>query len=513
MLRNGIFFKELKQSDCFRWAAFCFIALAVLIAYFPSLYYPPRADQVIYLSETSAIQHPWDLIIGCYDHNRHRTIAPGDEFLFRPLLYAFLGSEQVLFGHHFWAWQLTGILAHLLLIWVLLRLLWHLSRPWLAFAGAWLFALSVFNYEMVTWPHLSSYMLMMACMVAAIEQAVFCLEVGQIPRERCLRMFIYFLIACFIYETANIFVLLIVGGLFIAFPRMKRSLALLLTPVLLYAFASYFNYTCMDHLSYHAAKSAQTIAWWKYVLAVLHLSFWWLYEGLFNGAYHYFFAIRTMFLENEVMVFKPLLLNDPQIFLQIFILGSFLGLAWVSRRHFFKNIRFLVVLLGMLLSYVAVIVVGRHREMGNLWATVGVNSYFSYIFWVIVVLLSFVLIAAKEVKTKRHRSLIIVFVTASLLSGLWQAKKLHDMTVHYSNAANNVVVLITTLDLLIQEKGSEPGFSFYVDAFYPGNYPYTGVRKAADPLTREYTFAEFLYPHYFRPRAEAKYKFLTKNPQ
>ncbi|MDE2028408.1 MAG: hypothetical protein KGJ11_07695, partial [Candidatus Omnitrophica bacterium] len=141
------------KNDALRWLSFSLIALAVLVCYYPSLYYPPRADQVIYLSETSGLHKPWDLIFGCYNHNRHRTIAPGDELLFRPLLYAFLGVEQVLFGHHFWAWQLTALGAHLVLIWVLLRLLWHVSGPWLAFAGAWSFALAVSNYELVTWPH------------------------------------------------------------------------------------------------------------------------------------------------------------------------------------------------------------------------------------------------------------------------------------------------------------------------------------------------------------------------
>ena len=227
MSNSNLFSKQLKQDDVLRWLAFSCIALAVFIFYFPSLFYPPRADQVIYLSETAHVQqHPWDLIIDYYDWNRHRTIAPGDELLFRPLLLCVsLASEQIIFGHHFWAWQLLGLLAHLTLIWVLLRLLlWHLSNPWLAFAGTWVFALSVFNYELVTWPHLSSYILMMACMVGAIEQMVFCFEDNQTACRRIYRILIYFFIACFIYETANIFVLMITGVLMISFPKMKWRL-------------------------------------------------------------------------------------------------------------------------------------------------------------------------------------------------------------------------------------------------------------------------------------------------
>ena len=508
---EGIIVYDIKMRDePFRCLAFTVIALAVLIFYFPSLYYPPRADQVIYLSETSNIKDPSGLILGCYDHNRHRTIAPGDELLFRPLLYVFLGSEQVLFGHHFWAWQLVGLLAHLTMIWVLLRLLWHLSSPWLAFGGTWLFALSVFNYELVTWPHLSTYMLMMACMVSALEEMVFCFEENEVSWRRMIRLLIYSFIACFIYETANIFVLMMAGALIISFPRMKRRLLILMTPVILYGFLSYFNYTYVGHTAHRIAGGANGIAVWKYALDVIHLTLWWLYEGLFNGMYHYILGIRAMFLSSEVLVFKPLVLNEPQVVLELIILAVFLGLAWIDRRRFLKKINLLIVLGGMLFSYVMVIVLGRSQEMGSLSATVRVNSHFSYIFWVFVVITAFLLIASKAIKTKLQQWLIIIFVTASLLSGLWQGKKIYNMTSHYSSETNNTVLLVMTLDSLIQEKKSEPDFSFYVDPDYPGNYPYGSMRKVTDPPRKDYTFAEFLYPQYFHPRELAKYKLLLE---
>ena len=497
------------KDDLMRWLAFGLIALAVLIFYFPSLYFPPRADQVIYLSETSGLgQRPWDLIVGCYDHNRHRTIAPGDELLFRPLLYAMLGTEQVVLGHHFWVWQLIGLAGHLILIWFLLRLLWHLSGGWFAFAGTWLFALSIFNYELVTWPHLSSYLLMMACMVGAIEQMVFCFEENGVSRARVARMLVYFFIACFIYETANIWALFITGLLVISFPKTRARLFILALPVILYAFLSYFNYVYVDHVSHGPVTGIMKgMVFGRSVLAFFYLSFWWLYEGLFNGLYHYMLGIRTMFFPNEVMRFKPLIFNDPQVVLQFMILAAFIGLAWIGRRSF-KNFKFLIVLLALLASYVAVIVIGRRQEMGTLWAAVGVNSYFLYMYWVIVVIMAFLLLKVKEA-TRLKQGLMVVFIAASLLSGLWQGKRIYGMCLHYSNATNNTVLLVTTLDYLIQEKESEPNFSFYVDPEYPGNYPYGSIRKVTDPLQKEYSFAEFLYPQYFRPRAEARYKFLA----
>ena len=84
------------------------------------------------------------------------------------------------------------------------------------------------------------------------------------------------------------------------------------------------------------------------------------------------------------------------------------------------------------------------------------------------------------------------------------------MAVRYSGETNVNVVLIRTLDLLIQEKKSDPGFSFYVDPRYPGNYPYGTIRKVDDPPGKKYTFIELLYPQYFYPKQIAKYKFLIQ---
>jgi len=510
---NNIWPKLLKQDDVIRWLAFSLIALAVFIFYFQVFSHPPRADQVVYLAETSNKQNPLDLIFGCYDLNRHRTIAPGDELLFRPLVYMLLGSEQVVFGHHFWAWQLLGLLAHLTLIWVLLRLLWRLSGPWLAFAGAWFFALSVVNYESVSWTHLSSYMFMMACIVGVIEQMVFCFEDNEVPWDRIKRILIYSFIACFTYETANIFVLLVTGALIASFPRMKRRILALTIPVILYGFFSYFNYMYLNHITRPIPGATNGILIGNHVWAVVRVTFWWLYEGLFDGLYRYVLGIRTMFSGDEVMVFKPLVLNNLQVILGLIILAVFLGLAWINRRQFFKRIKLLIVLLGMVFSYVTVIVVGRYNDR-DLLDTVRINLYYLYIFWAIIVIIALLLISTKERKTKLQRWLMIIFVTASFASGLWQGKEIYDMATRVSRVTHNQILLVRKIDSFIQEKKFEPDFSFYVDPSFPGNYSYglaDKVRKADDPPDKVYSFVELLYLPYFRPLGVARYVLLEKS--
>jgi hypothetical protein len=65
------------------------------------------------------------------------------------------------------------------------------------------------------------------------------------------------------------------------------------------------------------------------------------------------------------------------------------------------------------------------------------------------------------------------------------------------------------MEMLIKDKGQEPGFSFYVAPDYPGNYIYKELHRKDDPPQRQYSFIEALYPRYFKPLAEAKYRFLV----
>jgi hypothetical protein len=507
---SKVFTKQLKNDDVLRWFAFSIIALAVLVSYYPTLYYPPRSDQVIYLAEIANKHHPWDLIFGCYDLNRHRIYTSGDEILFRPLLFMLLGSEQGLFGHNFLFWQGLGILAHLGLVWVLLRLLWHLSGPWLGFAGTWVFALSVVNYELVSWPHLTSYILMMIFVILAIEQVIFCFEEKELAWDRIRRITVFLSGACFIYETANLFTIWIMVLLIIFFPKKRLRALTLAVPVMLYGLFSFYNYVYVNHVSRALSSHGASIG--KYLYSIIYVIIWWLYEGLFNSMYGYVMHIRTMFQSNEVLVFKPLGFDDPQVILELIILFAFGGLVWINRREFVNKIKLLIILAGMLLAYVAIIVVGRYEE-GSIREAVRVNTYYLYLFWVMMVVMAFLLIVTKKY-SGRGRWFVAIFVTASLVLGVFQGIRIYSIASGYEQATNNTVILARTLDLLIQEKGREPDFSFYVDPDYPGNYTYIdkGANKKTDPPDKRYSFVELLYPQYSHPKESAKYKMLIKNP-
>jgi len=489
----------------YRLAVFVIIACSVLWAYFPTLYFPPRADQVVYIAET-AHKTPSQLIFGCYDLNRHRMYSAGDELLFRPLCYFILGTEQVLFGHAFWAYQLMGILAHLFLVWVLLELLWHLAGPWLGSAGAWLFALSSVNYELVAWPHLTSYIIMMAFMLLAIQQMIQSMESKELSWKAAIQISIYSLVACFIYETANVFVVLMAMIMMVSLKIDRLKLLVLMLPVIFYGLCSFYNYVFINHLEFHHPYAH---SFFQYLWSIIHLTAWWLYVGLFEGVYRYVLDIRTMFLPFEEFVFKPLVWQNPRIILELLILISFSSMILLNRRPSTQRLRLVCLFLMMLLAYVAVIVAGRDQEMGGLKQAVRINTYFLYLFWVIVVLMAFSWASHKINYSLQERILLIIFVISSFILGGMEAKMVHYMGKAYSESTTQSVVLVKTLDMLIDQKGHEPDFSFYVDPSFPGNISYLEAHQKNDPQVKIYTFAELMYPRYFHPWASAKYRFMV----
>jgi len=504
-------FKEisLTKDDAWRWLAFAFIAAAVLIFYYPSLYYPPRGDQIVYLADTATRQNPYDLIFGRYDLSRNRIFAPGDEILFRPLLYAILGIEQVIFGHQFWAWQLFSLFGHLVLVWMLLKFLWRLCGGWLAFAGTWLFSLSWTQYELVTWPHLTSYVLMMAAVIVAVEQAFFCFEEGRLPWHRLLKITLVFLLVCFIYESANLFALWMMIVLIVSCPRMWKRALIIGVPVILYVTTSAYNFIVVNHLL--LAPGSQPFPWGALSVNFFRAIGWWTYVGIFNGLYQYILMTsRTIFAFGDVLTFKPLVGNNIFVLLGLVLSGAFLGLVGGNLRKLLRPQIFLLVLVsGMLFIYVGVLVAGRQQTVLFI-NTLRINTHYQYIFWIFMTMMGFLLMGCQGLSGAR-RMLVIIFVLASILSGALQGMRIFQQAQGFCNATQEQIVLAATLDLLIKEKGQEPGFSFYVHPDYPGNYEASGVFVKPGTASIELTFANLLYVPYIQPLEKAKYKFLVRD--
>src|SRR5262249_37668491 len=99
----------------------------IFVTYSLSLGQAARAEQFIYLFLTSDKTNLWSLMVGSYALNRD-PLMPGDELLFRPVLYALLGLEKWLFGYNFHLWQSVSLLLHLGICYLMYRILREVHR-------------------------------------------------------------------------------------------------------------------------------------------------------------------------------------------------------------------------------------------------------------------------------------------------------------------------------------------------------------------------------------------------
>lgn len=127
-----------------------------------------RADQIAYFADTADTKDWFSLAIKSYAFNRTREFNPGDELLFRPVLYFLLGTEKWLYGYNFVFWQITGFILHLGVIWWLLKLLLLIRKSIFAPMLTALYSVLYLGMEMVVWHHLHGYVLFVNFALAAL---------------------------------------------------------------------------------------------------------------------------------------------------------------------------------------------------------------------------------------------------------------------------------------------------------------------------------------------------------
>ena len=487
-----------------QWLGFAVIAFFVTFVYYPSLMHVARADQMMYLGEVAPFQGFKAQVIDTYDLNRHRTIAPGDELLFRPIVYLVLGAEKFLFGYHFIGWQSVGLLLHLGVIWQLLRLLLTI-RP--AIEAVWataFFAVLFTNMEMVIWQHINSYMIFVICLLFGLRHIyLLCVGSSKEPwRVWCIAA--AFSLACFTYEPANIYALMVVVLLWVVTPKLRSHLWLIAMPVLFYALASWGN-MAWHHYSVSEVKEIQQgfhpiKSIWQAIVAFLF----WIYAGFFPTQLDMTFGARNMIKEGMGLI-NPLNLSNGVVWAMLVVLA---GSCWSLYRRGKEILRpqqlLLWLMFGMVIVYTLVIVLGRISSRGLL-NVLRVDLYYNYICWVLIVPVLYVLIDVNVLRRWQRWVFSLCLAVVIMANGflLYQANE------RQMRENNEIAVLVTTLELLIKERGHQENFSFYVADNYPGNYVYPEYRKVTDAPTRMYSFAEILYPQYFN-RERPLYKFLTK---
>ncbi len=486
-----------------QWLGFSLIAFAVLWAYSPSLLHIPRGDQIGYLAEVMHKNNLWDLTVGSYDLNRHRHFAPGDQLLFRPVVYYILGAEQFFFGNNFILWQLFGIIVHLAVIWQLLALLLSLRPGFGALAAAAFFALLSSNMEMVIWDHVSSYMVFLFCL----------LKILRLMRSESLRTVDWALmvgilfVMCFSHESGNLYSFVIFLWAWLRHPKQRKNAWLLLLPVISYLAVNAWNFWAVHGGIAPEAKSIMKFPLIKTFVNVMTMLGWWAFQGMFPSQVVWILGDRNMIDPKMSFPFPAFNWREPFVWVALaaFMMTTVLLFRRkVSEKN--KDAHFLWIksVVFLLLIFVLFITVGRSNPRG-IEETIFKNVYYAYFFWLMAILIGFALLRGAVLQKKDKIIFVVLFCFLILHNGVL----LYQSNQKQALLSNQTQVLFRTLNLLIASKKDEPDFSFYVAPDFPGNFKCLNVRRNAEDSQDVYSLVEILYPKYFRTQ-NPKYSFMTR---
>jgi hypothetical protein len=483
------------------------LALATIAAYYHAFFDVARADQLIYLYRTVGLDLR-ALTVGSYDFNR----SVGDFLLFRPVLYLLLGVERWAWGYHFVGWQATSIGLH---VGIVLSLFAYFrqrlkQRPLerasaTPFVLALFFALSFAGTEMVAWQHIAGYLLF--CLLA-VQAALAYQRLLTEPAPRHGAALVGCAgIACFTYELGNVLalayaaMLLYVQGRRASGEATARRGVLLATGLLL--IAAPCGYVLWSWLDYRppatAAGALPTLDIARlvprFVGAMAISAGYWFCASLWPAALHLVPGARIQGARPF-----PLLsvLSAVNLAFCLLMAGAAIPFAFHRRvRQLATDWLPAAAFIVLAASYTAIIVLGRSLERGII-ETLSVNSYYAYIFALLLVLALFHLVlvpaeAAVDAQGLRRRRVLLASLMAIALIGGGRIFALHAaMHRVYSGP---VEAVLERIDALEAQHGREPDFSFTLAADCPTllDIPWFAA-FARDNHAAPYTVATALFP-------------------
>jgi hypothetical protein len=346
----------------------------------------PRADQLSYLHQVSQYSTLAEIIRTAPSWNRTHS-ATGDEVLFRPALYVFLGLEYFLFGYNFALWQLLAITLHILVALALFSIL-RKSRlrdtPWPLLLTC-LFSASFFGSDLVIWNHMTGYVLFCLLVALSLNTLLSFLTTGKqallLISATCaaLAMFIYELGVVYLVITA---VALIWNGRASVANRsnaprewMRIAAGLMLVVALLYAFTVVFNIESQPRLSDISALTALEEVSLGLRNTVVHAVVWAM--GLLTPTSFKVVPRSRAFIAGFSFgtSLKHIANYGALILLALGINGLLLS---TPRRHLLKGIARALPVLAFLAFYAGIIAFGRSLGKG-LDFSLGQSLYYAYI--------------------------------------------------------------------------------------------------------------------------------------
>ena len=348
--------------------SFLFIALFNFIIFLPSLGHYFFSDDWMILAA------------GKYGTGQ---FSSGDAslLLFRPFFYSVLYAEYFFFGNSAFLWHVSGLLFHLLALFMLLQLLRKITSKKTAFFLTLNFSCLTLNAHAVIWANANSYILFFASLLGLFYYLI---SYGENLRAASLSgAAFYSLIACFFYENgviaslAAIFYLrqaLRVKGLKFSWQRE----GVLFVPVILYALTFFiFNFRILTfYTSQTYTLQAQSPFLTGLTLAPVLIA-WWTLGLLFPSAVLWSLPAKLGRLLFQLS-FYPVSAGIGLNFFVALVLAASMLLA-VSKERVRRHLWFITSLGLLVLFYAFAIAAGRGSANGLAY-TLDYNGYYCYIF-------------------------------------------------------------------------------------------------------------------------------------
>lgn len=460
------------------------------IAYQPSLKHPPRADQWCFLVDTVDDNTVAGAVANSYSYNRTRLTMPGDTDLFRPVLFALLAAEKVLFEGRLALYQSLGLLLHAavcVLLLVVMRRAAALAsggadpcaagRDLLMYAIVTFFALNPCVQELVIWSHLHGYLLFLVLTLGAVAcglKAAAEPEFGRRAVRAVAGAWALTFVAAFTYELGQVVALLLGGAL-------AATLALAWgwkrTAILCAAFVSVpvsYQVTNKADLRHHQghyqpdnlrgeivnrAASRATLGhaarYGTFTTA----------QPFFPSLHHSAFVRQRLEIYETVWDGYRLRTPTPALAVSYGVLGLGLLLAGVGliaalRVRSLAAVFALALPAGLYGAYAAVTIFGR-MNMRPGPAVLAANCYYTYTALVFALFGAGVLWAAST--WGRAESVRRAIAAGLILLTAFGAEQVWRTNAHIAQCEKAKVRPLRAVQRFVDQHRSEPGFSFVID--------------------------------------------------
>lgn len=452
------------SSSKLRFFAFVVTAAINLYIYYPSFHHIARGDQWCYFFDTADTNKISSLILNSYSYNRQRICHPGDVFLFRPLVFIFLGFEKWLFDFEFLYWQIVGIVLHLIVIWWLLKLLFYISPTVIAFIFTLFFSTLHITQYMVIWQHLHGYLIFLIFTLISTYYLLIYIKEGQ-KLKHILIISVCAFIMCFTHEIGIFWTFLFLIYIFACSGKDKflsnlwQNLLLLL-PIGIYILLNIWDYTFRGNFYPILKEMSQISRVSSFAPSKAIYDFFAISSKFFSFA-----LLPTTFILLSpgigVRIFLGEAIINPYIFIMNFAVAIFLIVRIVELISIDKKkLKFIFLLFGMFVSLVGMLVVGRTLGRGIKYILYE-STYYAYPIWLILSIIFYILIDPNKVLNlwnSNYKKLSLIIASCILI--FINSYNVRVFNEHIEERERSAKLFVKELKKFVDKHKNEKDFSF-----------------------------------------------------